>query len=398
MVPLPPRFDALQFLPVHREDRPPLIEWIDVNTDLLAQLKNCVCAASNSPRSAFLLDATLQGWLERSADYIYSIDAAVATLERCLSSMQASRNRLIEVKLVVKALLLQPVLPLPELPEDIVRYILEMCARENGVEHAKMLTLLSRQVQSWVDPLLFENIYLRLESGRRLAPDHLLTALKPASRPPSQRMLKIGQNITNLVLVTPQHLSFQTLQGLSPLLPGLHSLEITGNEQRDDIPGHATFYIPTLRHLHWPSSTLDHPAYQPLTHLSLQMVTSSVDQTRNMYNWVALSQLSNLRYLSLRTPDELSWRDSGVLVHPYATMLRDEVVPLLHSSVIALLWRSPSDLSPRNIHTKRKQPIHPGLSLLTYGLIVNFGRVIYVGERKRWLQLGELWDFKNART
>ncbi|KAH8822591.1 hypothetical protein DL96DRAFT_1714048 [Flagelloscypha sp. PMI_526] len=230
-----------------------------------------------------------------------------------------------------------PAAPLPSLPDDILYTIFRISATEYGPEQRDIITLVSRGVQRWVDPLIFHNIRIDYDIGLSI-PVLLCQAWASNTDQIVPRMARVLHSTRSISMeVSPEalHEEIEDLQNLFSIFPQLSTLFA----DTEYIPGKVTWdcRIPSLRHLSWcPSQKFSPLLYRSLVHLRIQFMPFYGVNVRE-FAWKCIPALTSLQYLSVDTQGD------PVLLDMVPERQFIEVERLLspcsnHPSLQAILW------------------------------------------------------------
>ncbi|KAH8801947.1 hypothetical protein DL96DRAFT_1634635, partial [Flagelloscypha sp. PMI_526] len=287
-------------------------EWADESYD--------GCPDSNEAILNSLLACTEQPSNNRSAIFpnnritslLSSVDNALeGTTERIrwcmerLKRIEECRDRLTLLRNTVKELGSREYLPIPNLPSDIMQGIFR--AAVMGFPQDKTcsnLSLVSRQVQQWADPILFDTVYYENmpASGRvyghitvrRIGPPDRLKSLAEFENSPR---LKLARLWTRQLFIR----DAETLVGekdLKDILQKFPSLQVVYYDA--GLPSWE-FTLPSLHCFAWnipeDDSNITFPlVFSTLTHLQLNFM---LDISFSSFPWDLVKTLANLRVLAI---------------------------------------------------------------------------------------------------
>ncbi|KAH8836159.1 hypothetical protein DL96DRAFT_1809894 [Flagelloscypha sp. PMI_526] len=286
----------------------------------------------STTRSAFISDSELLSLHHLTYVYVQDINDELQTLEARVEVLTKAKDSLKEARTRLEELVSIPILPLPDLPVDIVHYIFCLFASES-VSQAKVLSSVSREVQTWVDPYVWRS--MSLVSSRDFK------ALINASRTRvPDRIFRMSQELTAITCQFfkphwPFPLLFSSLQSLRSLClyrtPSIRDVNVT---------------IPTLRRIHLEEITSkSHNAFSSalfkhITRLSVSDVVSRVE-------WDTLKNIPCLKELILHTVGSEKMANEGI-TYVYSRYCRETLdflsASLVHSVPVTLaliLWALP---------------------------------------------------------
>ncbi|KAH8836129.1 hypothetical protein DL96DRAFT_1733904 [Flagelloscypha sp. PMI_526] len=239
-----------------------------------------------------------------------------------------------------EALALLPELPIPEraLSVDIVRYAFRFAACLDSRE-AKTLSLVSRDVQNWVDPFVFrylapksiyEELYKTLKSGES---PRLVQAKDGHFKGVTLLRDNGDGQLTRLIKAIPALRSLSSLAGILCTYNDANTAKVL----RSRISRlHIDSWSPTLVSL-----ADDLIASNNLTHLSLKVNTHDVGSLSQRWDWTPLQSLSKLTYFLLHTNPARFFRTNPENVTEYHALFTDKLRPVLPNTLRVLIWVLP---------------------------------------------------------
>ncbi|KAH8828714.1 hypothetical protein DL96DRAFT_1595412 [Flagelloscypha sp. PMI_526] len=195
------------------------LPMLSINTSFTQVLED---GAAKLTRSSFFTEETLETALEQVRNRQLILSAAVTEISDALADLQTRFTEMVRVSTLLTRIRALPVVPLPDLPLDILRTILEIHAGTSP-RNASNLSVVSPQVQQWTDPALFRTIILREESyGQRDAFVDMFAGQTPLSKRVSQ-----GLEMTRVVHLT-SPLPLPVVERFINLCPAIYQLSIHG--------------------------------------------------------------------------------------------------------------------------------------------------------------------------
>ncbi|KAH8836173.1 hypothetical protein DL96DRAFT_1576925 [Flagelloscypha sp. PMI_526] len=270
----------------------PLDRFYQVDLREYQRLKSALTNVHGRPlRSAFLVDSLLDTISETSSNnvkilhsHISSLEASLHRLRRTLAEHEELAATIVEIKSL-------PFLSIPALPYDIFRRIIveKACAPvdEGVVSFAKTLSLVSKTIQDWVDPILFSTVTLDLY-------DSSMEDLQVAALA-SKRLERLLPQIS-VIQVSSWDIDGEKWPTLNRLFPAVSTLVSS-----DCFPS-IEIVAPWLKCLHTPykHAILDFslPIFDSITHLSMSTIKRSHVQDSlfpalcNRHSWPSLQILA----------------------------------------------------------------------------------------------------------
>ncbi|KAH8823731.1 hypothetical protein DL96DRAFT_1615343 [Flagelloscypha sp. PMI_526] len=263
-----------------------------VNDQTHALLKECLGLPQ---RTAFLTD--LDGFIKVTNDRIELAWSQIARLQDALHQVTQWKEDLLALAGTIKTIQTMRSEPIPNLPSDILWNIFAVAA-EDSKETGSRLSLISKEVQQWVDPILFRHINLSCDE---ITPAQLRDTLSASPR------LSHAVQFTTGALIWGRFRSANTpdpdtwIEFLSQL-PSFRALSLMNEriESQETLDIY-NVEIPKLRHLFLPVAYSAIPFNLPLrlfasiTHLALDF--SSLAQVR--YDWRTFSTLEHIQILAI---------------------------------------------------------------------------------------------------
>ncbi|KAH8829422.1 hypothetical protein DL96DRAFT_1708555 [Flagelloscypha sp. PMI_526] len=276
---------------------PTEIKTVEVNPTFLETLRASLKQSHRSPLSPDLV-GLLTDWEPNPKKF-----RAMTELQKAQAHFKQTEDGFSELTELLEQYNALPELPLPILPVDVVREVCQLVPHE--------CSGLSRNVQAWLDPILFRHVVIDPDfSGSRL-----LEAFKGQSSPPSMRMMHAAKFVISLDVQPRRRFSAnepeveETLppeiwKGLTAFCPNLNTVLLCHARDYDhDLPTLENRRLPLLRRMHChagqfmaatSAAVLAAPIYMSLTHLSLIIPWSKGLNDVERWQWHELSTLVNL--------------------------------------------------------------------------------------------------------
>ncbi|KAH8825450.1 hypothetical protein DL96DRAFT_1711247 [Flagelloscypha sp. PMI_526] len=257
-----------------------------------------------------------------------------------LTAKEVEWDQLTRTCKAAETLALLPELPIPYhvLSADIVYYILRFAAGLSSAE-AKTLSLVSHQVQTWVDPFIF----------RYLAPKSRYEKLYEALETEASPRLARANDIHFKGVTVFWDIGYGGLARLVKSIPALRSLSFIAHSlyaYRDAETSkvlrsrifrlHIDGWNPTLVSL---ADNLI--ASNNLTHLSLKVYTHNTQLVSQRWDWTPLRKLSKLEYFLLHTDPARFFHTISENVAEYHVLFANRLQPVLPDTLHVLIWVLP---------------------------------------------------------
>ncbi|KAH8793860.1 hypothetical protein DL96DRAFT_1652307 [Flagelloscypha sp. PMI_526] len=255
---------------------------IKLNPRAVEVLNECLALQR---RPVFLLEDTIDEMVEKIQTTATDTAKLLKKLFRSLKTVKESQEQALALREKLLTLKERPIAHIPHLPMDIARHIFMMATEEN-VEEGRTLSLVSSQVQRWVDPSLFYHISI---------PWHSPEAGFVSSRVHRwARALNVVNNLT--------HIQKNAIFTLSEPFSRLETIEFELGRDLSvwDFP------IPTLRHMRLGSYVDFTPSevLGPLPRRLMKSVTTlhiSFDHPPHNFPWHDLIHAEKLAFLVIDT-------------------------------------------------------------------------------------------------
>ncbi|KAH8836134.1 hypothetical protein DL96DRAFT_109414 [Flagelloscypha sp. PMI_526] len=300
---------------------------VDVDEVNFSQLRLCLPTPNFPNRSAFLPDNLLDNIYTRASENLLCIDSHIEALENLLSDMRLASVKHGQLVHTVETLQRTPVLPTPALPSDILWKIFTAVAKEGDVG-CSSLSLVSKEVQRWVDPILFST--MEIDSSQRSV-DNLLEAAFTTPR--------LAQMLAYATSLKCSHTSAEppAIQKAIRIFPSLENLAICDPSSDPNIVWTPSkFKLPsTVKNIHWQAGgDHNHASYafpqifHSITHLSIR------------FKWLVRSPLERMTFPPLPTLQVLALSESS------AFRVEEGQVELVRNTSDTLSSRFPGDSFP----------------------------------------------------
>ncbi|KAH8801858.1 hypothetical protein DL96DRAFT_1634458 [Flagelloscypha sp. PMI_526] len=266
---------------------------LDANGDILTRLLTCVERPS-SGRAAIFPDDRLDSLLSTATEAVNGMAEQMQWYFNRMKEVKECRDRLVRLQGAIKELKSRPYVPISTLPLDTAQEIFRACVRCGSWQQARTFTLVSRQVQRWVDPIFFETIYYRRP---HFSTREFLTYFND-----SARLAPMRQSVRNLVVRYGVLLPTDPESG-ELIFQGFPSLQLISY---DRVPSGRElqawdFRLPSLRRFCW---LLPHngsrpvllPFFSTLMHLQVSFESQSSLST---FDWDSVKQLTQLKVLAI---------------------------------------------------------------------------------------------------
>ncbi|KAH8825920.1 hypothetical protein DL96DRAFT_1610244 [Flagelloscypha sp. PMI_526] len=215
-------------------------------------------AQLSESRSCFLTDIQLDKMHGKISEYIRNAESDLRRLRAVIDQVSANHAHLIALQELVHDLRILPNKTFVQLPNDILWNIFMISAQDGGPAQRRILSLVSNQVQQWIDPILFSSL--------------LEAALLQDDIPPSPRLSRVFRNA-------------MCLSGISGLVS---SEELSSHLER--LPSVRTFTFQGQIDLIW--SQIEFPS---ITRLESEIGLGTISFVRDMF--------PNITHISLRLAD-----------------------------------------------------------------------------------------------
>ncbi|KAH8836170.1 hypothetical protein DL96DRAFT_1809904 [Flagelloscypha sp. PMI_526] len=243
-------------------------------------------------------------------------------------------------------------------PADVIREVFRMSAQHDGITQARMLTLISYQVQQWIDPILFSTIRYDESQYHSIfrkdnSPDLIYHTGDSESLNrdfgiflSSPRFSRINHLVSTLYINSPHPNSLSSVSSLLTTIPGLKNLfiEVWGSPLVWEAPSEPsdTTSPPTalaqtaqIQALHVNGSHLPlFPAIPNLSHtLTYLALYYPISYRTNPDVWRTTTSIPNLRILLIETT--ASWAPEII------SASQDWLSALKAPSLELVLWKYP---------------------------------------------------------
>ncbi|KAH8824161.1 hypothetical protein DL96DRAFT_1613261 [Flagelloscypha sp. PMI_526] len=281
---------------------------VKVDADCRKKLE-IASAASSRKRSAFFPNNDLVQMQQATSEYTKALVERERSLISSLGKVRDSLAQIRGVEPILATLVNLPPLPIPALPTEVLRITFRESAWE-GKQCGATLSLVSKQVQSWVDPILFQRLkpselplLQRGFNDRTQSFDAFLLVLDRSPR--LQAAMKYSEALSLRPNLDTPHESLKAFLALRPSIWTLSlfkPMEMACNPGAD---GNLCAF-PSIKHLHvydnrgWSDFNPTFKHFQQLTALSLTFVKPGWSARGNDIV-LAVAALPRLCYMAFET-------------------------------------------------------------------------------------------------
>ncbi|KAH8831823.1 hypothetical protein DL96DRAFT_1706232 [Flagelloscypha sp. PMI_526] len=259
--------------------------------------------AKHKTRSSFISDDALNALVPAAKKHASKLSKTYLSLEANLEPekwkdiskrWKVARTRAERLLLSVNALAEKPTAQVPSLPADIVWRVCLFSAQAGGLTQSRTLSLVSKDVSSWVNPILFSTIH----SGSK---HETLYRFFDAFRK-SPRLQHAGPSVTTLV--TGNKTSHDRPEFYDDILSYVPSFTALAYNQCSDATTLPKRLLNQVKCFHWlppDSHSGFHSFFQHLTHLSIEFSESISSSAITSFHWSCIALMPNIRVLAVDT-------------------------------------------------------------------------------------------------
>ncbi|KAH8813373.1 hypothetical protein DL96DRAFT_1625918 [Flagelloscypha sp. PMI_526] len=303
-----------------------LVQWshdsgedtISVSRDLASQYKTSVL--SETHRSILIEEEWLQEAHKRCMQAIEFTQKACSLVTAVSVEERQKLEDTAFVCGILEGILLLPIHPVPPLPLDIVFEIIQWSALFH--KEPFNLTLISSQVQSCIDPILFSTPLIRVKDfypGDDFINSHSFTSIFLSGSPRVQRYRIYVKNVAILGVV-----SFLSLNTLASIFPNLEGFNV---RSLSVFPPAMTKPVTRLKFLHCSLEARGHDLPWPLF-IGVQTLSLALQSNPGWgeWKWSSLLQMDHLSELWISESAGELWK-----VKPLFDTFRTSILPSLPS-------------------------------------------------------------------